>query len=61
MLLQDPTVDAAIVDSLQAHIKEFRAQLAETTISHSLWKDVLQAMAFAAGLLAAFFLMILIP
>lgn len=61
ILLQDPVVDAAIIESMQAHVKELSARLAEKATSHSFWKDLLQVVAFTAGLLAIFFLMALIP
>ena len=60
ILLQDPAVEKVIVQSLQTHIKEFSARLAKKAASHSLRKDVLQAVLFSAGILATIFLTILI-
>ncbi|KAM7396296.1 hypothetical protein PAMP_019346 [Pampus punctatissimus] len=60
ILLQDPAVDKVIVQSLQAHIKEFSARCAKKAASRSLWKDVLHVLAISAGSLATICLMIVI-
>lgn len=54
--LQDPVVDTAVVQSLQARIKERSARLAEKASSQSIWKDMLQVAVFAGGILASLFL-----
>ncbi|KAE8286307.1 hypothetical protein D5F01_LYC15993 [Larimichthys crocea] len=59
--LEDPVVDTAIVQCLQANIKNFSAQLAENATSRSWWKDALRVFAFTAGLLACLVLIVLIP
>lgn len=59
--LQDPVVDTAIVRSLQVHIKECSARLAEKAASQSGWKNMLQVMGFVAIILGAFFIIVIIP
>ncbi|KAE8286325.1 hypothetical protein D5F01_LYC16013 [Larimichthys crocea] len=59
--LEDPVVDTAIVQCLQANIKNFSAQLAENATSRSWWKDALRVFAFTGGLLACLVLIVLIP
>lgn len=62
MLLQDPVIDSAIVQTVQTHIRKFLARLAKKETSKStLWQDVLQVMASTVGVLGAIVLMILIP
>ncbi|KAK1880661.1 Sorting nexin-4 [Dissostichus eleginoides] len=58
ILQQDPAVEAAIVHSFQAHIKQLSAQLA--TKSSSSWKKELLKVLFIAGLLAIFIVLIVV-
>ncbi|KAG8015085.1 hypothetical protein GBF38_022376, partial [Nibea albiflora] len=48
--LEDSAVDTAIVQRLQANIKNFSAQFAKNATSRSWWKDALRIFAFTAGL-----------
>ncbi|KAI3370369.1 hypothetical protein L3Q82_025147 [Scortum barcoo] len=61
IVLQDPAVDVLIVQFLQAHVKQLAARPADKDASRSIWRDVLQVVAFAASILAAVVIMALIP
>ncbi|KAI3376172.1 hypothetical protein L3Q82_016695 [Scortum barcoo] len=45
-VLQNPAVDAIIVQSLQAHVKQLAARRTDKDTSRSTWRDVLQVVAF---------------
>ncbi|KAI3367236.1 hypothetical protein L3Q82_008287 [Scortum barcoo] len=47
IVLQDPAVDALIVQSLQAHVKQLAARPADKGTTRSIWRDVLQVLNFA--------------
>lgn len=60
MLLQDPAVDKAIIQSVTMHVKEF-AKREGKPVSSSLWKDFLKSLGCVAGFLTAIVILILIP
>ncbi|KAG7999481.1 hypothetical protein GBF38_000486 [Nibea albiflora] len=59
--LEDPVVDKAIVQCLQAHTRSYSAKLAKNATPRSWWKDALHMFAFTAGLLVVIALIAFIP
>lgn len=54
-------MDAAIVQSLQAHIIALSAQLQQKTATSPItWKDVVKLLAITVGILAALFALLLV-
>ena len=60
ILIENPAVDTAIIESLQAHIKELSARQATKATSRPLWKDILQSVGIIVGSLVTIALMLII-
>lgn len=61
ILQQDPTVEAAIVKAITAHIIDLSTKQKNTFFSRWDWIDVLHTVALGAAIVAAIVLMILLP